>query len=498
MSEAASEIAPEIAQEITSSPAAALTEPTRRELRMVFGGLISAMMLAALDQNIVNTALPRIASELGGLSHLSWVVTAFMLTAASTTPLYGKLSDMYGRKRLFVVAISIFVISSMLCGLSRSMMQLIIFRGVQGLGAGGLMVLAQSTIGDVVKPAERGRYQGVVAGSWAISSIAGPPLGGFITSALSWRWVFYVNVPVGAISLALIIIGLRRARKANSHVVDYPGAALIASATTCLLLLMNWAGTLYPWFSPQILALTGAFLVLLTGALIQERRSPEPIVNLHLVRNPAIAPALAASITIAVAMFGEFVFLPVYFQIVLDQTPASSGAMMVPQVVTATAASFIGGRFMTSLSRSRAILMVAATSNAVALALLGALAWYKLGLFPVALTIMLLGGGMGVTMPALTILVQNAVDQRQMGAATALLSFSRSLGAATGVALAGGIAGHWIAGFTANDNIHTLAPALVSAYREAVGTILGTGGAMMLVSVFFVSRLPRGNTMARS
>ncbi len=490
MSEAASDA------EIKSSPAATLAEPTRAELRMVFGGLIAAMMLAALDQNIVNTALPRIASELGGLSHLSWVVTAFMLTAASTTPLYGKLSDMYGRKRLFIVAITIFVIASMLCGLSQSLMQLIIFRGLQGLGAGGLMVLAQSTIGDIVKPAERGKYQGVVAGSWAISSIAGPPLGGFITSALSWRWVFYVNVPVGAISLALIIIGLKRPRKSNAHAIDYLGAVLIASTTTCLLLLLNWAGSLYDWLSPQIIGLFAAFLLLLTGVWMQERRAPEPIVNLHLVQKRAIAPALAASISMAIAMFGEFVFLPVYLQIVLGQTPASSGAMMVPQVVCATLASFIGGRFLTSLSRARGILFVALIANAFALSVLGLLAWFQLGLLPVALTVMVLGGGMGVAMPALTILVQNAVEQRQMGAATALLSFSRSLGAATGVALAGGIAGHWIAGFTASDDLHTLAPGLVSAYRQAVGAILGTGGAMMLLGVFFVHQLPRGNATA--
>ena len=478
--------------------AAELSEPTPFELRLVFGGLIAAMMLAALDQSIVNTALPRIASELGGLSHLSWVVTAYMLTTAATTPLYGKLSDMYGRKRLFLVAITIFVTASALCGVAQSMPQLIAFRAMQGLGAGGLMVLAQSTIGDIVKPAERGRYQGLVAGSWAVSSIAGPPLGGFITSALSWRWVFYINLPVGIISLALIMIGLRRPRKSSQHAVDYLGAVLIASATTALLLVLNWGGSLYPWLSPEILALSAGCVVLGILFLAQERRAVEPIVNLTLLSDPAISPALAASITIGIAMFGEFVFLPVYFQIVADQTPAVSGGMMVPQVLAATMASFIGGRFMTSAARSRGILLCTLSSNFVALATLGALCWFKAGLFPIGLTMMVLGGGMGATMPGLTVLVQNTVDQRQMGAATALLSFCRSLGAATGVALAGGIAGHWIAGVMVTEDIHALSPELVLAYRHAVGAILSVGSIAMLISGILVLNLPTGKTLARS
>jgi EmrB/QacA subfamily drug resistance transporter len=231
---------------------------TPREIKTVFAGLMLALTLASLDQNIVGIALPRIVSDLGGLAHLSWVVTAFLVTSTATTPLYGKLSDMYGRKPLFIVAILIFLVGSCLCGLSRTMTELVVFRAIQGLGAGGLMVLAMTTIADLVTPRERGRYQGLFGAVFAFSSIAGPLLGGFITDALSWRWIFYVNVPIGLVALALIAFGFRRPHKRISHRIDYEGALLLTSATIALLLVLSWGGVQYPWSSPLIVGLAAS------------------------------------------------------------------------------------------------------------------------------------------------------------------------------------------------------------------------------------------------
>ena len=245
-----------------TSPATVVAPP---QLRSVLAGALLAMVLAALDQNIVNTALPRMAGELGGMQHLSWVVTAFMLTATVTTPLYGKLSDIYGRRRLFFVAIIVFLSGSLLCGAARSMGQLIAFRALQGLGAGGLLTLAQAAIGDVVSPRERPRYQGLFTGTFALSSVAGPLLGGFITSALSWRWVFYVNLPVGILALFLIAIGLRKPPSERFKPVDYLGAVLLAGATAALLLLLTWGGTEFAWISLQSVGLFAAHRCIVCG-----------------------------------------------------------------------------------------------------------------------------------------------------------------------------------------------------------------------------------------
>src|ERR1700733_1774723 len=226
-----------------------------QKLWLVFAGLMLALVLAALDQNIVATALPRIVSDLGGLAHLSWVVTAFLVASTMTTPLYGKLSDIFGRKPAFLVSITIFLAGSVLCGLSRTMTELIVFRAVQGLGAGGLITLSQTVVGDLVSPRERGRYQGLFAGVFAACSVVGPLLGGMITQALSWRWIFYVNLPVGAAAMFLIAIALRRHKRPVTHRIDYAGAALLTCGTVCLLLFLSWGGSVHPWLSPAMLAL---------------------------------------------------------------------------------------------------------------------------------------------------------------------------------------------------------------------------------------------------
>src|SRR5271156_3841101 len=294
-------------------------QPTvsKRELYMVFAGLMLALTLASLDQNIVSTALPRIVSDLGGLAHLSWVVTAFMVTSTISTPLYGKLSDMYGRKPLFFTAIIIFLIGSIVCGLAQTMFQLILFRAIQGLGAGGLITLAQTTVGDLIVPRERGKYQGLFGAVFATCSVAGPILGGFITDALSWRWIFYVNIPVGAAALFLIGIGLRHHGKVVRHRGDYAGAALLTAGTVSLLLLLSWGGSVYPWLSPIILGLAAA-TALFYGLLVrQERRAQEPILPPQLFNNRVFVVGVSVIGLNAMALFGSLVFLPLYFQVVL-------------------------------------------------------------------------------------------------------------------------------------------------------------------------------------
>src|SRR6201996_3451041 len=247
---------------------------SKRQIYTVFAGLMLALPLASLDQNIVSTALPRIVSDLGGLSHLSWVVTAFMVTSTVSTPLYGKLSDMFGRRLLYFVAIIIFLIACVLCGMAETMTQLIIFRALQGLGAGGLVTLAQTTVGDLVAPRDRGRYQGLFGAVFAACSVAGPLLGGVITDTLSWRWIFYVNLPVGVAALALIAIALKHHGQPVTHKIDYPGAGLLTGGTVCLLLFLSWGGAVYPWLSPVIIGLAAA-AVLLYGLLAwQEQRAP--------------------------------------------------------------------------------------------------------------------------------------------------------------------------------------------------------------------------------
>ena len=425
---------------MSKSNSTEIAEPiTPREVRTVFAGLMLALALAALDQNIVGTALPRIVSDLGGLSHLSWVVTAFLLTSTTTTPLYGKLSDMYGRKPLFVVSILIFLAGSCLCGISGSMTQLIIFRGIQGLGAGGLITLAQTTIADLVSPRERGRYQGLFGAVFAFSSIAGPLLGGFITDCLSWRWIFYVNLPVGALALALIVFGFRRPQRAVSHSIDYFGVMYLSAGTTTLLLLLTWGGVAYPWTSPLIVSMAGASALFFFLLVRQESRAAEPVFAPGLFRNKVfVIASLVIGLTF-MALLGTAVFLPLYFQLVLGFTPSRAGLMMAPMTIGLIASSFLGGRLVSRTGRYKIFPVVglACVSSALLVVMWAATVGAGVPVMEVALS--LLGFGFGFVMPNLTVAIQNSVGPRELGMATATAGFFRSLGGAFGVALSGAI-----------------------------------------------------------
>ncbi|HEX9153922.1 MAG TPA: MDR family MFS transporter, partial [Nitrospira sp.] len=423
-----------MSQELPDIPSA-----SPREVKTVFASLMLALMLASLDQNIVGVALPRIVSELGGLSHLSWVVTSFLLTSTATTPLYGKLSDLYGRKPLFLIAILIFLVGSSLCGLAGSMTQLVVFRGIQGLGAGGLMTLAMTTVADLVPPRERGRYQGYFGAVFAFSSIAGPLLGGFITDALSWRWIFFVNLPVGAMALAFFMFGFHRPHQAISHRIDYWGATLLTAATVALLLVLTWGGVQYAWSSPIITGLAVSAVVLFALAVHTERRAEEPVLYPHIFHNRVFLVATGVMFLTFMGLFGAAVFLPLFFQLVLGFAPARAGLMLAPMTGGVVVASFLGGRLVSRTGRYKIfpIAGLAAATLAFLAVMRAAATGASIGFIEFSLVI--LGMGFGLVMPNLMVAIQNAVLPVEMGSATATTSFFRSLGGTFGVAVSGAI-----------------------------------------------------------
>lgn len=416
-----------------------MSPPSQREVRIVFAGLLLALTLASLDQNIVAVALPQIASDLGGLNHLSWVVTSFLVTTTATTPLYGKLSDMYGRKPLFVVAIVIFLIGSCLCGLSRSMIELVVYRGIQGVGAGGLMVLAQTTIADLVAPRERGRYQGLFGAVFAFASVAGPLLGGFITSALSWHWIFFVNVPIGIPALAMIVFGFRRPHHRVTHHIDYAAVALLTSATVALLLVLSWGGVQYPWSSPLILSLAAASVVLIALLIRVERRSGEPVLSPHIFHNRTVVIASGVMALAFMGVFGAFVFLPLFFQLVLGMDPAKAGLLLAPMTGGLIVASALGGRLVSHTGRFKSMTVVGLGVSTVSFIAVMIAAAFGHGIGVIEVGLICLGCGFGLVMPNLVVAIQNAVHPREMGAATATAAFFRQLGGTFGVAMSGAI-----------------------------------------------------------
>jgi EmrB/QacA subfamily drug resistance transporter len=410
-----------------------------RELRLVLSGLMLALTLAALDQNIVATALPRITGDFGSLQHLSWVVTSFIVASTISAPLYGKLSDLYGRKPAFIGSISIFLAGSALCGFAASMGELIAFRTVQGLGAGGLIVLAQTVIGDLVSPRERGRYQGMFAAVFAACSVAGPLLGGLITEYASWRWIFYVNLPVGGAALAFIAIGLRPRPPGAASRLDLEGAMLLIVGASSLLLALSWGGGAYAWSSPLVLGLAlvgiGSFVLL----AFVERRAAQPILPPELFRNSVFVLGAAVIALATMALFAAVVFLPLMFQLLMDASPTQAGLMLAPMMGGVIVASFVGGRLVSRTGRYKLFPVLGLLAATLSYA---ALAWavrHGVGPLPIEAVLVVMGLGIGLVMPNLTTAIQNAVPRRDLGAATASAAFFRSLGGALGAALSGAV-----------------------------------------------------------
>lgn len=400
------------------------------------GALLLGMLLAALDQTIVSTALPTIVSDLGGMEHLSWVVTAYLLASTAATPLWGKLGDQYGRKRLFQTAIVIFLIGSALCGMAQDMPQLIAFRALQGLGGGGLMVLSMAIVGDLVPPRERGRYQGLFGAVFGATSVLGPLLGGLFTEHLSWRWVFYVNLPVGVVALAVIAVVLRIPRRSAKHVIDYAGTFLIAAVATCLVLVASLGGTTWGWGSPQIVGLAVLGVVLALAFMAVERRAAEPVLPLKLFRIRTFALSAVISFIVGFAMFGAMTYLPTFLQVVQGVSPTMSGVHMLPMVFGLLLSSTVSGQIVSRTGRWK-VFPVAGT----AVTTLGLLLLHRLdedsSTWVMSLYFCVFGLGLGLVMQVLVLIVQNAVSYEDLGVATSGATFFRSIGASFGVAIFG-------------------------------------------------------------
>ncbi|GKQ34184.1 MFS transporter [Streptomyces sp. A012304] len=400
------------------------------------GALLLGMLLAALDQTIVSTALPTIVSDLGGMDHLSWVVTAYMLASTAATPLWGKLGDQYGRKRLFQTAIVIFLVGSALCGMAQNMPQLIAFRAVQGLGGGGLMVLSMAIVGDIVPPRERGRYQGLFGAVFGATSVLGPLLGGLFTEHLSWRWVFYVNLPVGVVALAVIATALHIPRRATPHVIDYLGTFLIASVATCLVLVASLGGTTWAWASPQIVGLAVLGVVLAVAFVAVERRAAEPVLPLKLFRIRTFTLSAVISFIVGFAMFGAMTYLPTFLQVVHGVSPTMSGVHMLPMVAGMLLSSTVSGQIVSRTGRWKVFPIAGTGVTAVGLLLLHQLDENS-PTGEMSAFFFVFGLGLGLVMQVLVLIVQNAVSYEDLGVATSGATFFRSIGASFGVAIFG-------------------------------------------------------------
>jgi EmrB/QacA subfamily drug resistance transporter len=416
-----------------------------RRVRFVLGALLLGMFLASLDQTIVSTALPTIAGDLGGAAHLSWVVTAYLLASTVSTPLWGKLGDLYGRKWFFQLAIVIFLIGSVLSGLSRSMLELVLFRAVQGLGGGGLIVGAQSIIGDVVPPRERGKYQGLFGAVFGVTSVIGPLIGGLFVDHLSWRWVFYVNLPIGAVALAVTVAALPGQLSRVHRVIDYLGTALLAAGTTGLVLLTSLGGITYPWNSPPIYLMGVLSILCLVALVFVERRAEEPVLPPRLFANRVFTAAAVIGFVVGFAMFGALTYLPSYLQVVQGVDPTVSGLRLLPLMAGLLATSIGSGLLITRYGRYKVFPVAGTAVMTVGLFLLSRLGVHT---SPVqtSMYMFVLGVGLGGVMQVLIIAVQSAVDYRDLGTATSGATFFRSIGGSFGTAVFGAIFANMLPG----------------------------------------------------
>ncbi|CCB76286.1 MULTISPECIES: MDR family MFS transporter [Streptomycetaceae] len=422
---------------VPADPAAPEALP-RRRLHLLLAALMLGMLLAALDQTIVGTALPTIAGKLGGMREYSWVVTVYLLATTATTPLYGKVSDLYGRRPVFLFSIGTFLAGSLLAGMAQNMTELIATRGIQGVGGGGLITLALTIVSDVVPPRERGRYQGLFGAVFGISSIAGPLLGGYFAQS-DWRLIFYLNIPLGLVAAAFawrLLTWVPHRRR--SHRVDYLGAFLLVAAVSCLLLATSWGGQEYPWGSAPVVALFAAGAVLAVVFVLAETRAAEPILPLRLFTLRTVTLACLATFVLGCALFGSIIYVPMYLQVVKGASPTASGLQMLPMMGGMIVTSTLSGRLISRVGRYKWFLVTGSVLIAAGLALLGRLetgtsVWWA-GLF-----LAVLGVGAGLLMQPLVLAVQNAVDLRDLGIATATSTFSQSLGGSFGTAVLGAV-----------------------------------------------------------
>jgi EmrB/QacA subfamily drug resistance transporter len=461
----------------------------------IYAGLMVALLLAALDQTIVATALPRVVSDLGGLTQYSWVFTAYMLGSTVTVPLYGKLGDVHGRKPLFVVAIVIFLAGSALCGAAQNMWELVIFRAVQGVGAGGLFPLTLAMVGMIIPPRDRGRYQGLIGSVFAGASIVGPLVGGFIVDNASWRWIFYVNLPVGGLALAVILVTMPRRPYRHDHSIDWLGAAVLAAGTTALLLGLVWGGNEYAWGSPEVIGALAAAVVLLAVFGLVERRVREPILPFDLLRNQTVASSVACMALVGAAMFGTISFVPLFVQGVIGTSATSSGVVLTPLILGAVTTSFISGQLVSRTGRYRPNTLIGPLVLGAGMFLLWRMNVHTTN-GEAARNMIIAGIGLGMMMQIFVLSVQNSVSRSAMGTATALTQFSRSIGATLGVTLMGVIVNQNLpAGVNKSGiAIHRLPEAgrvaLANALHPAFLSAVFLCAAVFVISLLWVREAP--------
>jgi EmrB/QacA subfamily drug resistance transporter len=463
-------------------------------MALPFIAIVLAMLPAVLDQTILATALPVIATDLGRITDVSWVVTAYVVAAGATTPLWGKLGDRHGRKRLLEVALALFVTASALCGAAQDVTQLVVLRAVQGIAAGGLMTLAMASVGDLVPPRERGRYQGYIAAAFAVATIVGPLIGGVLVQHASWRWVFFVNLPLGVVALAGLALRLPAPEPQRPRgALDAVGAALLAGATSALMLACIWGGERYAWGSAQILGLIAACAVLSLALVLRERRAADPIVPFGLLRRPVVAVAGAALFLATAALFSVTVFVPLFLQTTTGASPTEAGLLLAPAMLGITVSTSLSGRSIARTGRYKRFPIAGLGLMTAALVLLAVFAGDP-SQAATGVALVVFGLGFGMVTQILVVAVQNGVEMRELGVATATAGFFRALGGAVGAAVLGAVFAARAGARASEGGAHIVRADVI----DAVQTVFLVAAPVAALALLVVLALPEAPLRTRA